>query len=221
MSQSDLLLGRQNGQPVKEKMKFKFEEFRITLTRIAGAIVLFFFFSTQSYWETKNIIITYLLFFLGIILVAIASLGRMWCSLYIAGYKDSKLITEGPYSLCRNPLYFFSMIGVIGIGCATKTFTIPILFIILFSSYYRFVIKSEEARLKQLFGAVFEEYAKTVPAFFPRFSTFYEPENYNVKPSVYRRHIFSALWFIWIVGIIEVIEGMKELGFLMALWSLY
>ncbi len=221
MSQSDLLLGRQNGQPVKEKMKFKFEEFRITLTRIAGAIVLFFFFSTQSYWETKNIIITYLLFFLGIILVAIASLGRMWCSLYIAGYKDSKLITEGPYSLCRNPLYFFSMIGVIGIGCATKTFTIPILFIILFSSYYRFVIKSEETRLKHLFGAVFEEYAKTVPAFFPSFSTFYEPDNYNVKPSVYRRHIFSALWFIWIVGIIEVIEGMKELGFLKALWSLY
>jgi hypothetical protein len=60
-----------------------------------------------------------------------------------------------------------------------------------------------------------------VPAFFPRFSNFYEPDNYNVKPSVYRRHIFSALWFIWLVGIIEVIEGMKELGFLKALWSLY
>jgi protein-S-isoprenylcysteine O-methyltransferase Ste14 len=202
-------------------MKFKFEEFRTTLTRIAGAIVLFFFFSTQSYWETKNIMITYFLTFLGIFLVAIASLGRMWCSLYIAGYKDNKLITEGPYSLCRNPLYFFSLIGVIGIGCATKTFTLPIVFIILFSSYYRFVIKSEEERLKQLFGAEFEEYAKTVPAFFPSFSTFYEPDNYIVKPSVYRRHVFSALWFIWIVGIIGVIEGMKEFGFLTALWSLY
>jgi protein-S-isoprenylcysteine O-methyltransferase Ste14 len=202
-------------------MKFKFEEFRINLTRIAGAIVLFLFFSAQSYWERHNIVISYILLFLGIFFVAIASLGRMWCSLYIAGYKDSKLITVGPYSLCRNPLYFFSMIGVIGIGCATKTFTFPILFIILFSSYYRFVIISEEARLKQLFGAEFEEYEKTVPAFFPRFSNFSEPDNYNVKPSVYRNHIFSAIWFIWIIGIIEVIERMKEVWFLSALWTFY
>ena len=202
-------------------MKFKSEKYRIVLSRIAAAIVLFFFFSTQSYWETKNEKVAIFLSFIGIILVAIASMGRMWCSLYIAGYKDGKLITKGPYSISRNPLYFFSMIGVVGIGCATETFTFPIVLIILFASYYVFVIKSEEERLKQLFGVEFEEYANTVPAFFPRLSTFAEPENYNVKPVIYRRHIFSALWFIWIVGIIEVIEGMKEIGFLKPLWSLY
>lgn len=202
-------------------MKFKSEKYRIVLSRIAAAIVLFFFLSTQSYWETKNEKVAIFLSFIGIILVAIASLGRMWCSLYIAGYKDRKLITKGPYSICRNPLYFFSMIGVVGVGCATETFTFPIVFIILFASYYGFVIKSEEERLRQLFGVEFEEYAKTVPAFFPRLSNFAEPENYNVKPAVFRRHIFSALWFIWIVGIIEVIEGIKEIGFLTPLWSLY
>ena len=202
-------------------MKFKFEKYRIVLSRIAAAIVLFFFFTTQSYWEIKNEKITFLLFLVGIILVAIASLGRMWCSLYIAGYKDTRLITQGPYSICRNPLYFFSMIGVIGVGCATETFTFPIVFILLFASYYGFVIKSEEERLKKLFGVAFDEYAKTVPAFFPRLSLLSEPENYNVKPALYRRHIFSALWFIWIVGILEVIEGMKEIGFLKTLWLLY
>jgi hypothetical protein len=35
-------------------------------------------------------------------IAAVASLGRMWCSLYIAGSKDKELITNGPYSLCRN-----------------------------------------------------------------------------------------------------------------------
>ncbi len=202
-------------------MKFNVEKYRIFLSRIAAAIGLFFLCSTKSYWETKDEVITFFLFLIGIIFVAIASLGRMWCSLYIAGYKDEKLITKGPYSICRNPLYFFSMIGVIGIGFSTETFTFPIVFIILFSLYYPFVIKSEEKRLKKKFGVAFEEYTKKVPALFPRFSTFEEPNTYLVNPAVYRGHIFSALWFIWVVGMLEVIEGMREIGFLSHLWSLY
>ena len=202
-------------------MELKSEKHRIVLSRIAAVICLFFFCSTQSCWETKNEMLSTFLFFIGTILVAIASLGRMWCSFYIAGYKDNKLVTKGPYSICRNPLYFFSMIGAVGIGCATKTFTFPIVFIVLFALYYPFVIKSEEKRLRQFFGVEFEEYAKRVPAFFPRLSTFCEPENYSVKPAVYRSHIFSALWFIWIIGILELIEGMRKIGLFSSLWSLY
>ena len=115
------------------KMNFRVEHYRIILSRVAAVIALFFLVSTQSYWEERSIALTSFLFFIGIVLVAVASLGRMWCSLYIAGYKDNRLVKEGPYSLCRNPLYFFSMIGVVGIGCATETFTFPIFFIVLFS----------------------------------------------------------------------------------------
>ena len=83
------------------------ERYRIILSRIAAVAILFFLFTTQSVWETRNEKVTFFLFLAGMILVGIASLGRMWCSLYIAGYKDDKLVTDGPYSLCRNPLYFF------------------------------------------------------------------------------------------------------------------
>lgn len=202
-------------------MHSRSEKYRIILSRIAAIAILFFLLTTESVWETRNEKVTFFLFLAGMILVGIASLGRMWCSLYIAGYKDDKLVTDGPYSLCRNPLYFFSMIGVLGIGCATETLTFPILFILLFALYYPFVIKSEERRLGQLFGAAFDRYTKKIPAFFPRFSTFSEPENYRVKPAVYRNHMFSALWFVWIVGILEVIEGLREIGLLSSLWSLY
>jgi protein-S-isoprenylcysteine O-methyltransferase Ste14 len=44
-------------------------------------------------------------------LAAMIASHRLWCSLYISGYKNSQLITSGPYSLCRNPLYFFSFVG--------------------------------------------------------------------------------------------------------------
>ena len=197
------------------------EKYRLSLSRIVAAIGLFFVFRTESYWESKDELVTSFLFLTGIMLVAVAALGRMWCSLYIAGYKDQKLITKGPYSICRNPLYFFSMLGIVGVGFSTETFTFPIVFMLLFALYYPFVIKSEENHLRKMFGAAFEEYTEKVPAFFPSFSTFEEPHTYIVNPAVYRKHIFSALWFIWIVGILELIKGMKEIGFLTNLWSLY
>jgi len=197
------------------------EKYRILISRIAVVFVLFFIVTTKSHWETDNEMFSVILLFIGIVLVGIASLGRMWCSLYIAGYKDQQLITKGPYSICRNPLYFFSMVGAIGIGFCTETLIFPILFILLFSCYYPFVIKSEEKRLKSLFGVVFEKYTRNVPAFFPDISIFEEPETYKVNPGVYRIHILSALWFVWSVGILEVIEGFRKTGLIDALWTIY
>jgi len=202
-------------------MKTKFESYRILLTRLVAGIFLFFFITTQSYWETANEIVSFILFLIGIVLVAISSLGRMWCSLYIAGYKDKMLVTQGPYSLCRNPLYFFSLVGTIGVGCATETFTFPVVFFVIFVSYYGFIIRKEEARLRELFGETFDQYMKAVPAFFPRRAGFTEPSTYQVTPKAYRRNLMSALWFIWIVGILEVIEGLKEIGLFKSLWTLF
>ena len=197
------------------------EKYRILISRIAAVFVLFFIAAGQSYWETDNDMLSFILLFIGIVLVGVASLGRMWCSLYIAGYKDEQLITKGPYSICRNPLYFFSMVGATGIGFCTETLIFPLIFILLFACYYPFVIKSEEKRLKSIFGTVFEQYTHNVPAFFPDISRYEEPATYTVNPGVYRAHIFSALWFVWSIGILEVLEGFRKTGLFNALWTIY
>lgn len=202
-------------------MQFRIEHLRVPLTGIAAIIAFLSYCFTVGYWEDTHQEFTEILFALGLFFVAIASLGRMWCSLYIAGYKDEKLITYGPYSLCRNPLYFFSMLGVAGVGLATETLTFPIIFLALFAVYYPLVIKSEELRLEAAFQDSFRDYKNKVPAFFPKFSNFEEPEQYVVNPKIYRRHIVSALWFIWIVGILEIIEGLKEIGVFSHLWVIY
>ena len=207
--------------PIGITMKSKSEKYRILLSRIAAVAAFFLLCASKSYWETKNEKMAIVLSFIGTVLVGISALGRLWCSLFIAGYKDTRLITEGPYSISRNPLYLFSAIGAVGVGCATDTFTFPIAIIVLFTLYYPSVIKSEETRLKEIHGVEFQEYMERVPAFFPSFSAFSEPENYTVKPIVFRRHIFSALWFIWILGIVELIEGLREVGIIPSLWSLY
>lgn len=202
-------------------MPFDVEKYRIVISRGLAMAALLSFALCKSYWEPDHTMFSSFLFVTGIAFVGIASLGRMWCSLYIAGYKDEKLITDGPYSICRNPLYFFSMIGGTGIGLCTETITFPVLCLVLFSAYYPFVIKREEKRLEALFGSEFTAYARKVPAFIPKISTFKEPDNYTVNPPVYRVHIFSALWFIWIIGIFDVIQGLKAMGMVGSFMTLY
>jgi len=79
------------------------ERARIHISRIMAMILLVVILFTSSRWEgissTSSV-----LFLIGCILVGIASLGRLWCSLYIAGYKNDTLVTLGPYSVSRNPL---------------------------------------------------------------------------------------------------------------------
>jgi protein-S-isoprenylcysteine O-methyltransferase Ste14 len=197
------------------------EKMRIYLSQIFAVLLVVLICVSKSSWEYNEPLISVVLFFLGIVLVGIASLGRLWCSVYIAGYKTDHLITQGPYSMCRNPLYFFSLIGALGVGFASETFLIPLIISIGFLLYYPFVINSEEAELAKLHKKEFEMYLKKLPRFIPKISYLTEPEEYIVKPIIFKKHMFSALWFIWFVGILEIIEELHELQVLPTIFNIY
>ena len=154
------------------------------------------------------------LFLVGLVLVGAATVGRLWCSLYISGYKDADLITTGPYSISRNPLYFFSFLGFMGVGLATETVTLGLVLGVLFLFGYRFVIESEEIELSSRFGARYQAYCARTPRFFPNFSKHVEPVTYLVNTALFRRTMGDVVWFIWLVGIIEFVEALHEYGFI-------
>jgi protein-S-isoprenylcysteine O-methyltransferase Ste14 len=164
---------------------------------------------TSSRWGTHSII-EGSLFTVGCMLVAIATVGRLWCSLYICGYKSEKLITSGPYSLCRNPLYFFSSVGALGVGFATGTFTFPAILVLLFAASYPSVIRYEETKLAALHGQAFTSYLASVPRFWPRLTGILEPENYVVVPRKFRSAMFDALWFMWLVGLLALAAAFRS-----------
>ncbi len=197
------------------------EKYRIPMTRIFAIVFSASLLFSESKWDETKPLIGALLFITGCFLVGIASLGRLWCTLYISGYKTKKLVTEGPYSICRNPLYFFSFLGVIGIGCVTETVTMPIAVAVLFGLYYPFVIKSEERDLQRRHGEAFASYLRSTPAFFPKYSLLREPQQYLVEPRIFRIHIVDALWFVWLVGILELLETLHELSILPVWIKLY
>ena len=197
-----------------------FRKLRTTLTKIYVVLLVILTLISKSKWDIFQIIGSSF-FLVGAILVGIATIGRIWCSMYISGYKSKTLITMGPYSLCRNPLYFFSMLGGIGVGLATETLTIPLLVLIVFALFYPNVIQREQKRLSQLHNDKYTEYCDKTPCFIPSFSHFYEPDKYIVNPVTFRKNIFDNLGFVWLIGVAELIEGLHGSHILPVFLTLY
>ncbi len=195
--------------------------YRTRISQVFGlAFILLFIFSSKVL-ETTAPYAAGVLFMLGCILVGVATVGRMWCAQYIAGYKDSVLVREGPYSVCRNPLYFFSFLGCIGVGLCTESLVLTGILLVVFMIVYPFIIRSEEAKLQRHFGSAYTAYVQEVPRFFPDFRLYHEPKTYAVSPKVFRHAAFDVLWFIWAVGILECLEGLQEAGIIPLLLQIY
>ncbi len=82
--------------------------------------------------------------------------------------KNEQLAVGGPYALSRNPLYFGSFVIAIGFGIACGSVVVLVIAVALFLAMYASVIDREEAELRALFGASFDQYAAAVPRILPR-----------------------------------------------------
>ena len=197
------------------------ERWRVPLAQVYVSLLIALVLFSRSRWSESAPVVATALFAAGVVLVAVAALGRTWCSMYIAGYKGRVLVSEGPYSVCRNPLYFFSLLGGIGLGLTTKNVTVPLIFLGGFGIYYSMVIRREEQALRQAFGRDYDEYEKVTPRFLPRFSLLREPREYMVDPRIFRVHLLSAVWFVWLIALAAVIEALHDAHVLPSLLALY
>lgn len=199
----------------------KVKKYRLVVFRLGFIPFIIMLSISESGWEKSFPIVASILHTIGIILVAIGAVGRLWCSIYIGGYKDKNLITLGPYSLTRNPLYLFNLMLSIGIGFITETVLISAVLALLFAIWYPLVIKEEEKYLRSLHGEIFEDYVLRVPRFFPRRLYVEEPLIYPVNPRVWKRHAKDAVLILAFAGIIELIEGLHTQGMLPIILILY
>lgn len=78
------------------------------LMATAGAGVLLLILSEPVWSHTTRRLIEAA----GLIFIAICMVGRTLCAVYISGRKNASIIEAGPYSVCSNPLYMFSLVGV-------------------------------------------------------------------------------------------------------------
>src|SRR5450755_781968 len=184
---------------------------RIALQRAYAIVLLTTLTFTLTGWQKFAPAFEELLALIGWVFVGIGVFGRIWSGSYISGSKNDKLVVDGPYSICRNPLYLFSLLAGVGVLLVSETLILPLQFAALFWIYYVEVISREETVLLTLHGAAFDAYCARVPRFWPKFSLYTEPSEYVVSASRLRKSMADGIWFVIAAALIDFLEALHEL----------
>ena len=97
---------------------------------------------------------------------AVSTLGKQW-SLAARVLEGHKLITSGPYSVVRNPIYTGMFGMLLATGLAISQWIGLLIAVIVFAIGTAVRVHSEEKLLRGAFGEEFEAYARKVPALVP------------------------------------------------------
>jgi protein-S-isoprenylcysteine O-methyltransferase Ste14 len=98
--------------------------------------------------------------------LAIRELGMQW-RVQAVVTKHHKLITTGPYSIVRNPIYTALLGMLIATGLIMVPFPLILLGVVLYVVGTEIRVKEEEKLLLAKFGEEFEAYRRRVPAYIP------------------------------------------------------
>jgi protein-S-isoprenylcysteine O-methyltransferase Ste14 len=195
----------------RDKLLFKIARLRVVVSRIfATLVVLLVIFTTPSFQQGG--LADLLSDTTALFLLTVCSMGRLWALLYISGKKTQEVVTDGPYSIVRHPLYLFSFIGAIGIGLASDNILVLAALVIFYLSYYPLTILSEEKTLTKKFGQAYIDYAKCTPGFLPKLSLYKSPDHFAVNANILLKNLALGMWFIWIFILFNIIQTLQTMG---------
>ncbi|MDP3143337.1 MAG: isoprenylcysteine carboxylmethyltransferase family protein [Candidatus Omnitrophota bacterium] len=172
------------------------------------AIVLIYL--ARLFYRPKGKILDYALDIIGIIVVVFGQILRISGRNYKKQHsgQGSALITDGPYSLVRNPMY----LGTFLMGVGFVTILWPWWFLLIFAGifYLRFknLILSEESKLSEIFGKSYKEYKQSVPCFFLSIARLVQlPKYLPLKWKWLKKELPVILaWFL----LVAIIKGLVE-----------
>lgn len=156
----------------------------------------------------------------GSMMVVFCVVGRLYATAFLGGHKNDRLITDGPFSVVRNPLYVFSLIGVVGIGFMSSHLTAMIALPVLFLLMYHFLIKREEEFLAEKFGDEYKRYCKKTPRLIPNFKLYHAPATITTVPKYLNKALRDSIWWLAIFPTFETIEYLQDIHVLKPLFFL-
>lgn len=128
----------------------------------------------------------------------------------IRGGRDKKvyaekLVTEGIFNHCRNPLYVGNILMLLGVGILSNSLYYVGVVIPLFLFIYQAIVLAEENFLRNKFGADFDAYCARVNRWVIRLSGLghtMSQMKFNYKRWLLKE--YNTL-FIWLVGIVAIL----------------
>jgi protein-S-isoprenylcysteine O-methyltransferase Ste14 len=147
---------------------------------------------------------------------------RFWATLYIGGSKDKRVVSEGPYSVCRNPLYLGSLALAVSLSLFSKSGTLLLGVLIVAWFYARHTVPAEERHLRGKLGDAYLDYLKRVPRFVPNFNLFHTPRTVEVLVRAVRREFLRGLrGWLWFPLLGEGIAYLRALSWWPHWFSLF
>ncbi len=144
--------------------------------------------------------------------IAACILGRTWCALYIGGHKNKSVVQLGPYSIVRNPLYVFSVVGGFGIGLSSGSITFGFILGFMVFAVFHVVIGHEERFLVSKRGVDYHRYLAEVPRWLPNPLLWKDAEILKVSPQIVMRIFVDTLIFALAIPFFEVLERLQDAG---------
>ncbi|HYL62116.1 MAG TPA: isoprenylcysteine carboxylmethyltransferase family protein [Candidatus Methylomirabilis sp.] len=172
-----------------------FVRWRVRLGYPLAILVLWFARPTP-----RSILVAIPLGLLGLLVRALAA-GHL--------HKQEVLTVTGPYAYTRNPLYFGSAILTLAGAAATYSWISAAILCAYFALFYSVVMRREEKELREHHGAAFDQYARDVPLFFPRFTAakFSSTASASFSLAQYRKnHEYqAAIGFVLLLALLLLI----------------
>jgi protein-S-isoprenylcysteine O-methyltransferase Ste14 len=134
----------------------------------------------------------------GWICFSAGALLRWWATLYIGGKKQRELAIEGPYSICRNPLYLGSLLLTLSIALFLHSLTFAVGVLIALPIYLSITVPWEEAQLNEVFGDEFVKYCERVPKFIPKLKLLTAQPTLYVRLAGLNAELRNTFYWMWI-----------------------
>jgi protein-S-isoprenylcysteine O-methyltransferase Ste14 len=135
---------------------------------------------------------------------------RWWSTLYIGGRKTNSLVCEGPYSLCRNPLYVGTFLMCVSVAFFMQSLMFAVGLALASWIYLLTTVPVEERKLRKIFGSEFDKYCEEVPRFIPRFSSFKSPQVVEVRLTGLKSEAIRTARWIWLPVICELVMHLRS-----------
>lgn len=131
----------------------------------------------------------------------------------IRGGKDKKvyaekLVTEGVFNHCRNPLYVGNILMLLGVGILANSLIYVGILIPLFLFIYQAIVLAEENFLRNKFGEQFDAYCRRVNRWVPDvrgFGRTFKGMHFNAARWIAKEHNTQ---FVWLLGILFILMFM-------------
>jgi protein-S-isoprenylcysteine O-methyltransferase Ste14 len=145
---------------------------------------------------------------------------RWWATLYVGGRKSAELVTVGPYSITRNPVYVGTLLLTLSVAAFSQSAVFLLGVVVAAIVYLGLTIPVEENGLRARHGERFEAYCRQAPVFFPRFGRFHSPETIQVHTSGLRIEVVRMARWIWIPILCDLATHLRAMEWWPKLFNL-